>query len=279
MKGLKNPSFFCYALIFTVVAPRSATAWSSFVVPSSSVVPRQTGARIILPRPTLLTPHFSRTATPRGLDRFPRRAITTTTTQRYVSVKVDGVNLEESSTTALATEVAPTPTTKTNPFLEALVPVASLLNVNLDTVDWTKAIGNGLILLVTLGYAAYTILDVDHGMTRGWTQSEIAMRIPLDNWASYETSLAEKPIYTKTLINVVIYLLGDWLSQTVFQKKNVLDFDPWRTLRNGFIGLCFGPLVQYVQYYPGDTMLRSSQKEMSHPPLISLTAQTPCCWR
>jgi protein Mpv17 len=116
-------------------------------------------------------------------------------------------------------------------------------------IDWTKNVVNALILLVTLGYAAYTILDVDHGMTRGWTPEEIAMRIPLDNWQSYETSLAEKPIFTKTLINVVIYLLGDWLSQTVFQKKNVLDFDPWRTMRNGFIGLCFGPLVhEYYQF-------------------------------
>lgn len=73
------------------------------------------------------------------------------------------------------------------------------------------------------------------------------MRIPLDTWSSYEVALEEKPIVTKTIINVVIYLLGDWLSQTVFQKKNVLEFDALRTLRNGFIGLCFGPLVVY--YY------------------------------
>lgn len=73
------------------------------------------------------------------------------------------------------------------------------------------------------------------------------MRIPLDTWSSYEVSLESKPVVTKTIINVVIYLLGDWLSQTVFQKKNVLEFDALRTLRNGFIGLCFGPLVVY--YY------------------------------
>lgn len=78
-------------------------------------------------------------------------------------------------------------------------------------------------------------------------QQEIAMRIPLDTWSSYEAALEEKPVVTKTIINVVIYLLGDWLSQTVFQKKNVLEFDAIRTLRNGFIGLCFGPLVVY--YY------------------------------
>lgn len=95
-----------------------------------------------------------------------------------------------------------------------------------DYQELGKKVLNGLILSVSFGYALYTIFNIDHGMTRGWTQSEIAMRIPLDNWSSYESALAEKPIYTKTLINVVIYLLGDWLSQTVFQKKNVLDFDP-----------------------------------------------------
>jgi protein Mpv17 len=106
---------------------------------------------------------------------------------------------------------------------------------------------NALLLVSSFGYALYTILSVDAGMTRGWTQSEIAMRVPLDNWHSYESALAESPVATKTAINVIIYLLGDWLSQTVFQGKNVLDFDAKRTLRNGFIGLCFGPLVH--QYY------------------------------
>lgn len=110
-----------------------------------------------------------------------------------------------------------------------------------------EKIVNGAFLAACFGYAAYAIFNIDHGMTRGWTQSEIAMRIPLDNWSSYEAALNEKPIMTKTFINVVIYLLGDWLSQTVFAKKHVLEFDLQRTLRNGFIGLCFGPLVH--QYY------------------------------
>eukprot|EP00529_Nitzschia_sp_RCC80_P018927 CAMPEP_0113498460 /NCGR_PEP_ID=MMETSP0014_2-20120614/31190_1 /TAXON_ID=2857 /ORGANISM="Nitzschia sp." /LENGTH=513 /DNA_ID=CAMNT_0000392497 /DNA_START=299 /DNA_END=1840 /DNA_ORIENTATION=+ /assembly_acc=CAM_ASM_000159 len=109
-----------------------------------------------------------------------------------------------------------------------------------------KAI-NLLFLSAAFGYSIYTILNIDHGMTRGWSATEIAMRIPLDNWGAYESYLANKPIVTKTLINVIIYLLGDWLSQTAFQGKNVLDFDISRTLRNGFIGLCFGPLVH--QYY------------------------------
>jgi protein Mpv17 len=108
---------------------------------------------------------------------------------------------------------------------------------------------NGLFLSAAFGYALYTIFSIDQGITRGWTAPEIAMRIPLDNWGAYESYLANKPVVTKTLINVIIYLLGDWLSQTVFQKKNILDFDIKRTLRNGFIGLCFGPLVhEYYQF-------------------------------
>ena len=113
---------------------------------------------------------------------------------------------------------------------------------------------NGIFLASAFGYAVFTIFNIDHGMTRGWTASEIAMRVPLDNWGAYEEYLTNKPVMTKTLINVIIYLLGDWLSQTTFQGKNVLDFDISRTLKNGFIGLCFGPLVhEYYQF--SDTIL------------------------
>lgn len=112
-----------------------------------------------------------------------------------------------------------------------------------------KNIFNAALLGLTFGYAAYTIFNIDHGMTRGWTQSEIAMRIPLDNWLNYESSLTDRPIATKTAINVIIYLLGDWLSQTAFSGNHILNFDAARTIRNGFIGLCFGPLVhEYYQF-------------------------------
>jgi len=106
---------------------------------------------------------------------------------------------------------------------------------------------NAALLLSAFGFALYTILNIDHGMARGWSHSEIIMRIPMDNWKGYEDSLSDKPIFTKTMINVIIYLLGDWLSQTIFQKRNILDFEYKRTIRNGFIGACFGPLVH--QYY------------------------------
>lgn len=121
-------------------------------------------------------------------------------------------------------------------------------------LDLKDKIINAVFLSASFGYALYTIFSIDQGITRGWTASEIAMRIPLDNWGAYESYLANKPVVTKTLINVIIYLLGDWLSQTAFKGKNVLEFDIKRTLRNGFIGLCFGPLVhEYYQF--SDTIL------------------------
>ncbi|KAL7433760.1 hypothetical protein ACHAXM_003715 [Skeletonema potamos] len=106
---------------------------------------------------------------------------------------------------------------------------------------------NFTLLAVSFGYVFFSIFNIDKGMTRGWSPSEIGMRIPLDTWASYENSLSEKPVATKTIINVVIYLLGDWLSQTLFRKNNVLDFDAARTIKNGFVGMCFGPAVH--EYY------------------------------
>jgi protein Mpv17 len=106
---------------------------------------------------------------------------------------------------------------------------------------------NFALLAISFSYVFFSVFTIDKGMTRGWTPGEISLRIPLDTWASYENSLSEKPVATKTIINVVIYLLGDWLSQTLFQGKNVLDFDAARTIKNGFIGMCFGPAVH--EYY------------------------------
>lgn len=113
--------------------------------------------------------------------------------------------------------------------------------------ELTTKVLNALLLISLFGFAVYSVVNVDGGMTRGWTMGEKAMRIPLDNWSSYESSLNSQPIVTKTTINVIIYLLGDWLSQTIFVNKNILEFDALRTLRNGLIGLVFGPLVH--EYY------------------------------
>lgn len=60
--------------------------------------------------------------------------------------------------------------------------------------------------------------------------------------------MSTHPIFVKTVINVVIYVIGDWMSQVGWGRtKNLLDFDLARTARNGLIGAMFGPLVHY--YY------------------------------
>jgi hypothetical protein len=74
----------------------------------------------------------------------------------------------------------------------------------------TKHVMNAILLIACFSFVSYSVFNVDHGMTRGWTLEEKAMRIPLDNWASYESSLNTQPVITKTMINVIIYLLGDW---------------------------------------------------------------------
>lgn len=151
--------------------------------------------------------------------------------------------------TALSQELPSTNNSQNDDINDCDVEDVEDLEMTQRNKEITKKILNGLLLAASFGYAAYTIFNIDAGMTRGWTQQEIAMRIPLDNWLNYESSLADRPIFTKTAINVIIYLLGDWLSQTVFKGQNILDFDAGRTLKNGLIGLCFGPLVhEYYQF-------------------------------
>lgn len=106
-----------------------------------------------------------------------------------------------------------------------------------------------LVLLVAAGvYGTSLLVTVDMDNWRGWTLQEIMLRIPYDNWQEYEGGLSTHPILVKTIINVVIYIIGDWMSQVGWGRtKNLLDFDLARTARNGLIGAMFGPLVHY--YY------------------------------
>lgn len=106
-----------------------------------------------------------------------------------------------------------------------------------------------LSILAVLGAAGVGLfVTVDSEVWRGWTWQEILLRIPYDNWNAYEGGLMTHPILTKTIINIVIYLLGDWMSQVEWGRTgNVLEFDLARTLRNGLIGAFFGPLVHW--YY------------------------------
>ncbi|CAN0085558.1 unnamed protein product [Pylaiella littoralis] len=109
---------------------------------------------------------------------------------------------------------------------------------------------NLCILVFTGLWAVHSVVTVDAGSWRGWTLQETLMRLPWDNWDSYEVGLVEHPIITKTAINVGIYIIGDWLSQVNWGREEdveLWEFDLMRTLRSGFIGAIFGPVVHY--YY------------------------------
>jgi len=106
---------------------------------------------------------------------------------------------------------------------------------------------NLVVLTSSFGFALYTIIDIHDNANTSL-------------WGAYESVLAKEPIITKSLINVIIYLLGDWLSQTAFANQNLLEFDLKRTLRNGFIGLCFGPLVH--EYYEFSDMILPPEEGM-----------------
>ena len=119
--------------------------------------------------------------------------------------------------------------------------------------DSQRAI-NAAILFTSFAYILLTVVTIDSGMARGWTFQEQLYRLPYDNWRTYEDALQMSPLQTKTTINVIIYLLGDWLSQTLFKGENILNFDASRTLKNGLIGACFGPVV-HLYYEWSDSVL------------------------
>ena len=49
--------------------------------------------------------------------------------------------------------------------------VEAFLNVKNDNTELKQKFINGALLIACFGYATYTIFNIDHGMTRGWTQS------------------------------------------------------------------------------------------------------------
>ncbi|KAJ1623708.1 hypothetical protein T492DRAFT_599364 [Pavlovales sp. CCMP2436] len=114
-------------------------------------------------------------------------------------------------------------------------------------------LSKALSVCIVLGLAAYRFFSVDADLSRGWTAFEILQRLLPDNWNEYESAIAEDPVVTKTMINTVIYVLADWLSQ-VLEGAKPLEFDEKRLLRSGLIGLCFGP-VTCAYYEFSDSIL------------------------
>ena len=81
----------------------------------------------------------------------------------------------------------------------AVDPTQSIQVRSFDTVI------NASILIIAIVTVVTTVLSVDVGITRGWSAEEIAFRIPLDNWRSYNNILSMAPIETKAVTSATVY--------------------------------------------------------------------------
>jgi len=122
---------------------------------------------------------------------------------------------------------------------------------------------NLLVVLGFVGFLVYNFCTIDLTVWRGWTATEIVLRLFPDNWRGYEEALSSDPVLTKTSINAGIYIVADWLSQFLNNRGGddaadggggILEFDLRRVLRNGLIGACFGPVV-HAYYEWSDVVL------------------------
>ena len=110
-----------------------------------------------------------------------------------------------------------------------------------------SVINISILLSVTL-VILEQVLSVDVGITRGWSGSEIANRVPLDNWYAYTHVLHSAPVATKAITSGAVYAIGDVLSQRS-TGADMGDLDRARVLRSlvaGFVG--HGPM-SHVWYH------------------------------
>jgi len=104
---------------------------------------------------------------------------------------------------------------------------------------------NTSIFAIALVTVVFQVLSVDVGITRGWSTEEIAYRVPLDNWNSYNAILAAAPIQTKSITSATVYAIGDTIAQRT-EGTEIGELDRGRigrSLAAGLIG--HGPLSHF----------------------------------
>lgn len=126
--------------------------------------------------------------------------------------------------------------------LNAVDPTQSIQVRSFDTVI------NASILIIAIVTVVTTVLSVDVGITRGWSAEEIAFRIPLDNWRSYNNILSMAPIETKAVTSATVYTIGDIISQQTSEDKSIGELDRGRILRSALAGLIGHGPMSHVWY-------------------------------
>ena len=99
----------------------------------------------------------------------------------------------------------------------------------------------GVIVLVVLA-VLNNIASVDSSIMRGWSPEEMAVRIPVDNWISYNAVLERSPVQTKAITSATVYTIGDFIAQRT-EGTDMGKLDRMRLLRSLLAGLIgHGPL-------------------------------------
>jgi len=112
-------------------------------------------------------------------------------------------------------------------------------------MDTNALINNGLLLAIAVAVLWKVTTVNDFAIMRGWTTAEMAFRVPIDNWASYSTTLNDAPIQTKAVTSATVYTIGDLIAQRT-EGKEMGELDRMRTLRSLLAGLIgHGPLSHY----------------------------------
>mmetsp|Transcript_34585 Transcript_34585/g.74757 ORF Transcript_34585/g.74757 Transcript_34585/m.74757 type:complete len:373 (+) Transcript_34585:192-1310(+) len=158
---------------------------------------------------------------------------------------------------------SPSAVAKTASSLNSTMPATnSILETrsldHLANLDKNTIINTSILLFATI-LVLEQILSVNVGITRGWTPTEIAERIPLDNWRSYTDILNMAPLQTKAVTSATVYTIGDIIAQNT-EGKDIGKLDLWRVVRSllaGFVG--HGPM-SHVWYHVSedffDTVLK-----------------------
>ncbi|KAL7504496.1 hypothetical protein ACHAXN_002137 [Cyclotella atomus] len=104
------------------------------------------------------------------------------------------------------------------------------------------AIINISIVAIAIAMVLFQVFSVDTGITRGWSAEEVAWRVPIDNWKSYNAILNMAPIQTKAVTSATVYTIGDIIAQRT-EGVEIGELDRGRigrSLAAGLIG--HGPL-------------------------------------
>jgi len=123
----------------------------------------------------------------------------------------------------------------------AVEPEDFLSCFQLQSLD-KDAIVNISIITITIVIVAIQVFSINTGITRGWSPDEVAYRIPIDTWRSYNDILNMAPIQTKAVTSATVYTIGDIIAQTT-EGVEVGQLDRGRICRSLAAGLIgHGPL-------------------------------------